>query len=178
MWEARFPPLMRPIEKESTTPLSRLALVQYTGQSPRYYLRSIVRFASAAFLLVFFLTNASGHDIITTKLTYTRDISRILARRCLECHSSSASIPLTTYEQVRPGRFPSSSRFYHARCLPGSSQGFGDLVPDNGLNPGILLDHCRVGHRRIAAKAIPRFFRQQKRLPRSQRPLPGRLSAT
>jgi len=42
-----------------------------------------------------------AHDPITTKLTYNAEISRILASRCLSCHATG-SVPLTTYEQVRP----------------------------------------------------------------------------
>jgi hypothetical protein len=44
----------------------------------------------------------AAHDIITTKLTYTRDVSRILARRCASCHGEGSALPLTTYREVRP----------------------------------------------------------------------------
>jgi len=43
-----------------------------------------------------------AHDIITTNLTYARDISRILVRHCSSCHGAQSTIPLTSYEQVRP----------------------------------------------------------------------------
>jgi hypothetical protein len=36
-----------------------------------------------------------AHDIITTNLTYTRDISRIVARHCSGCHGAQSAIPLT-----------------------------------------------------------------------------------
>lgn len=42
-----------------------------------------------------------AHDPITTKLTYNAEISRILAGRCLSCHATG-SVPLTTYQEVRP----------------------------------------------------------------------------
>jgi hypothetical protein len=75
-----------------------------------------------------------AHDIITTKLTYTRDISRIFARRCQACHSSTDSIPLTTYEQVRPWAVSIKEQILSRQMPPwGAVKGFGDLSPDNGL---------------------------------------------
>jgi hypothetical protein len=76
-----------------------------------------------------------AHDIITTNLTYTRDISRILARRCLVCHGSGASIPLSTYEQVRPWAVDIKEQVL-SRAMPpwGAVKGFGDLQPDHALS--------------------------------------------
>jgi hypothetical protein len=48
---------------------------------------------------------ASTHDPITTRITFNKEIVRILGRSCLGCHSErgiASSIPLTTYEQARP----------------------------------------------------------------------------
>ena len=55
-------------------------------------------------LITLFASSAFAHDIITTNLTYSRDISRVFARRCVECHGSESSIPLTNYEKFVPGR--------------------------------------------------------------------------
>jgi hypothetical protein len=76
----------------------------------------------------------TAHDIITTKLTYTRDISRIFARRCLACHGERSSIPLTSYQRVRPWAVDIKEQVL-ARSMPpwGAVKGFGDLSPDNGL---------------------------------------------
>jgi hypothetical protein len=41
------------------------------------------RFAGLFALVV---TPLTAHDVITTRLTYTRDISRIFVRRCVQCH--------------------------------------------------------------------------------------------
>ncbi|HEY7306958.1 MAG TPA: cytochrome c, partial [Bryobacteraceae bacterium] len=80
---------------------------------------------------------ASGvaHDIITTNLTYTRDISRILARRCVACHGEAASIPLTRYEEVRPWAVAIKEQVL-SRAMPpwGAVKGFGDLEPDHALS--------------------------------------------
>jgi hypothetical protein len=45
-----------------------------------------------------------AHEIITTRLTWTQQISRIFYHRCVSCHreGGQAPMPLTTYEQVRP----------------------------------------------------------------------------
>lgn len=79
-------------------------------------------------------TSVRAHDIITTNLTYTRDISRILARRCVACHGAAASIPLTTYEQVRPWAVDIKEQVL-SRAMPpwGAVKGFGDLEPDHAL---------------------------------------------
>ena len=75
-----------------------------------------------------------AHDIITTDLTYTQDVSRILARRCIQCHGSSSSIPLTTYAQVRPWAVDIKEQVL-SRAMPqwGAVKGFGNLSPDRGL---------------------------------------------
>src|ERR1700760_2037425 len=76
-----------------------------------------------------------AHDIITTDLTYTRDISRIFARRCVSCHSQSSSIPLTTYEETRPWAVAIKEQVL-ARTMPpfGAVKGFGSLAPDGALS--------------------------------------------
>jgi hypothetical protein len=77
----------------------------------------------------------SAHDIITTKLTYTRDISRIFVRRCQSCHSANASVPLTTYEQVRPWAVSIKEQVLSRQMPPwGAVKGFGHLAPDHGLS--------------------------------------------
>lgn len=76
-----------------------------------------------------------AHDIITTNLTYTRDISRIFAQRCLSCHSETSSIPLTNYEETRPWAVSIKDQVL-ARTMPpfGAVKGFGNLAPDGALS--------------------------------------------
>jgi hypothetical protein len=76
----------------------------------------------------------AAHDIITTKLTFTRDIYRIFANRCLACHAAGSAIPLTTYEEVRPWAVSIKEQVL-SRSMPpwGAVKGFGDLAPDYGL---------------------------------------------
>src|ERR1700689_3595901 len=76
-----------------------------------------------------------GHDVITTKLTYTRDISRIFAQHCVSCHAEGTAIPLTTYAQVRPWAVSIKEKVL-SRAMPpwGAVPGFGSLAPDRALS--------------------------------------------
>jgi hypothetical protein len=82
----------------------------------------------------------SAHDIITTNLTYTRDISRIMNRRCLSCHAQGSSIPLTNYAEVRPWAVDIKEQVL-SRAMPpwGAIKGFGDLKPDHALTQEEIL---------------------------------------
>jgi hypothetical protein len=50
------------------------------------------------------LPRLEAHEIITTRLTWNEQISRIFYHRCISCHREGGQgpMPLTTYEQVRP----------------------------------------------------------------------------
>ncbi len=82
----------------------------------------------------------AAHDVITTKLTWSRDISRVFARRCVSCHGAGASIPLTTYEQARPWAVDIKEQVL-SRAMPpwGAVKGFGDLSPDRALSQEEML---------------------------------------
>jgi hypothetical protein len=81
-----------------------------------------------------------AHDTITTKLTFTRDVSRIFARRCMGCHGAEASIPLLTYEQARPWAVAIKEQVLSRQMPPwGAVKGFGNLSPDNGLSQEEIL---------------------------------------
>src|SRR3569833_3006475 len=87
-----------------------------------------------AALLLCVATLAAGHDVITTKLTYTRDISRIFEKRCIQCHGENASIPLTSYAEVRPWAVGIKEQVL-SRSMPprGAVKGFGNLARDGAL---------------------------------------------
>jgi len=81
-----------------------------------------------------------GHDIITTKLTFTRDISRIFARHCVSCHGENSSIPLVSYEQARPWAVDIKEQVLNRLMPPwGAVKGFGNLAPDRGLSQEDIL---------------------------------------
>jgi hypothetical protein len=84
--------------------------------------------------------SAAAHDIITTNLTFTRDISRIFARHCVSCHGQNSSIPLVTYEQARPWAVSIKEQVLNRSMPPwGAVKGFGNLARDNGLSQEDLL---------------------------------------
>lgn len=93
---------------------------------------TIVKVAACALAVT---VQLGAHDVITTKLTFSRDIYRIFANRCLACHGAGSSIPLTTYEQVRPWAVSIKEQVL-SRSMPpwGAVKGFGDLAPDHGLS--------------------------------------------
>src|SRR3954449_13223643 len=76
-----------------------------------------------------------AHDVITTNLTFARDVSRIFASHCTSCHGSGTNIPLTTYEEARPWAVSIKEQVL-SRAMPpwGAVKGFGDLSPDHGLS--------------------------------------------
>jgi hypothetical protein len=81
-----------------------------------------------------------AHDIITTNLTFTRDISRIFDRRCMNCHGPAADVPLGTYEQARPWAVAIKEQVL-SRAMPpwGAVKGFGNLKPDHALTQEEIL---------------------------------------
>jgi hypothetical protein len=88
-----------------------------------------------AFLVLAFCLPALAHDIITTNLTFTRDIARIFDRHCMSCHGPAAEIPLSNYEQARPWAVAIKEQVL-SRSMPpwGAVKGFGNLKPDHALN--------------------------------------------
>jgi hypothetical protein len=80
---------------------------------------------------------AAAHDPITTKLTWTREISRIVYKRCAGCHREGgrAPMPLLTYEEARPWAKAIKEEVLERRMPPGGVvKGFGDFVDDGALS--------------------------------------------
>lgn len=75
-----------------------------------------------------------AHDVITTNLTFSRDVSRIFASRCLSCHGSGSTTPLSTYAEARPWAVAIKEQVL-SRAMPpwGAVKGFGNLSPDNAM---------------------------------------------
>lgn len=88
----------------------------------------------AVLLLFALFPTAGAHDYITTRLTWAQEISRILYRRCYQCHGPSASIPLTTYEEVRPWAKAIREEVLERRMPPwDAAPGFGEFRNDPSL---------------------------------------------
>ena len=80
---------------------------------------------------------ASGHDIITTKITFDREIVRIVNARCAVCHREGGSaFSLTTYDQARPWAKAIQEEVLERRMPPwGAVKGFGEFRDDQALTP-------------------------------------------
>lgn len=78
-----------------------------------------------------------AHDPITTKVTWTHDISRIVQARCIRCHGPGGSMPLlTTYEDARPWAKAIREEVLTRRMPKWQAvRGYGDFLNDPSLSP-------------------------------------------
>ena len=76
-----------------------------------------------------------SHDIITTAITWDREISRIVYERCASCHHEDGdSFPLMTYALARPWAVAIKEEVLSRRMPPwGAVKGFGDFRNDQAL---------------------------------------------
>ena len=80
---------------------------------------------------------AAAHDIITTKITFDREIVRIIYARCAMCHREGGSaFSLTSYSEARPWAKAIQEEVLERRMPPwGAVKGFGDFRDDQALTP-------------------------------------------
>ncbi len=80
---------------------------------------------------------ARGHDIITTKITFDREIVRIVYARCAICHREGGSaFSLISYSDARPWAKAIQEEVLERRMPPwGAVKGFGDFRDDQALTP-------------------------------------------
>jgi hypothetical protein len=80
---------------------------------------------------------AWGHDVITTKITFDREIIRIVYARCAFCHREGGSaFSLTSYSEARPWAKAIQEEVLERRMPPwGAVKGFGDFRDDQALTP-------------------------------------------
>ena len=83
------------------------------------------------------LATAAAHDIITTPITWDREISRIVYDRCASCHHDGGSaFSLMTYAVARPWAVAIKEEVLERRMPPwGAVKGFGDFRNDKALTP-------------------------------------------
>ncbi len=73
-----------------------------------------------------------AHDVISTKLTWSREISRVMYKRCIQCHTGDVSF--TTYEDARPWAKAIKEEVLSRRMPPwGAVKGFGEFQDDRSL---------------------------------------------
>lgn len=77
----------------------------------------------------------SAHDVITTAITYSREISRLIYSRCAHCHrTGGAAFSLTAYAEARPWAAAIKEEVLERRMPPwGAVKGFGEFKDDQGL---------------------------------------------
>lgn len=94
------------------------------------------RFCPALVTLAIFLSvHSSAHDVITTPITFSREISRLLYNRCAVCHRQGGSaFSLLTYAEARPWAKAIKDEVLERRMPPwGAVKGFGEFQDDRGL---------------------------------------------
>ena len=86
-------------------------------------------------LIIYVCFVAQGHDVITTKLTWNREISRIVYARCAACHrQGGTTFSLMSYEEARPWAKAIEEEVLERRMPPwGAVKGFGDFRNDEAL---------------------------------------------
>jgi len=78
---------------------------------------------------------AQGHDIITTSITWNRDISRIVLAHCASCHRpGGAAFSLLSYAEARPWAVAIKEETQRRHMPPwGAVKGFGEFRNDTSL---------------------------------------------
>ncbi len=80
-------------------------------------------------------TPGRPHDVITTKLTWNREIARVVYKRCAACHrEGGAAMSLMTYDEARPWAKAIRDQVV-ARTMPpwGAVKGVGSFQNDPSL---------------------------------------------
>src|SRR5438067_1408828 len=85
---------------------------------------------------VFFTPSVYGHDVITTAITFDREVVRILLDKCASCHHAGGpAFSMLTYGEARPWAVAVKEEILRRRMPPwGAVKGFGEFRNDQGLN--------------------------------------------
>ncbi|HEY6274586.1 MAG TPA: cytochrome c [Terriglobales bacterium] len=77
----------------------------------------------------------SAHTFYTTKITWSRDVSRIVYNHCATCHRpGGSSFSLLTYKEARPWAESIKHQVLERSMPPWNAvKGFGDFANDQGL---------------------------------------------
>jgi hypothetical protein len=91
------------------------------------------------FLVVFYLFGAGAllraHTFYSTKITWSKDVSRIVYKNCVSCHHpGGSSFSLMTYKDARPWAEAIKQQVLERRMPPWNAvKGFGEFRDDRGL---------------------------------------------
>lgn len=91
----------------------------------------------AAIVIIGVCASAQAHDIVTTPVTWNREISRIFYSRCAACHrEGGTAFSLVEYKETFPWRTAIKEEVLERRMPPwGAVKGFGDFRNDQALTP-------------------------------------------
>lgn len=89
----------------------------------------------AVLLIALSVGAVQAHDIITTKITFSKEISRLIYKRCATCHrEGGAAFSLMTYEEARPWAKAIKEEALERRMPPWEAiKGFGEFRDDRSL---------------------------------------------
>ena len=138
-----------------------------------------------AFSTVLFLAltgAASAHDVITTKITFDREIIRIVQARCASCHREGGSaFSLMTYSEARPWAKAMQEEVLERRMPPwGAVKGFGDFRNDEALTPEqieLVADWVEGGAPEGEPKDLPEPPKAKPPAPEAKAPMPVAVGA-
>ena len=90
----------------------------------------------SALALLFLCPAARAHDVITTKLLWTQEISRLMNKHCVNCHREGGSaMSLATYEDAWPWAKAIRDEVSARRMPPwGPVKGVGEFRGDPSLS--------------------------------------------
>jgi hypothetical protein len=94
-----------------------------------------MRTPGLAAMFVVGAVSAGAHDVITTKITYSKEISRLFVHRCATCHQpGGSSFSLMTWAEARPWAKAIKEEVLERRMPPWNAvKGFGEFKNDRGL---------------------------------------------
>ncbi len=118
---------------------------------------------------------AWAHDVITTKITFDREIIRIVQARCASCHREGGSaFSLMTYSEARPWAKAMQEEVLERRMPPwGAVKGFGDFRNDQALTPEqieLVADWVEGGAPEGEPKDLPEPPKAKPAVPDRQTP--------
>ena len=102
-----------------------------------------------------------GHEIITTRISWAREVSRIVHQRCASCHRAGGAAPfaLLTYDDARPWARAIAEEVLERRMPPWNPvKGYGEFKHEAGLSQeeiGLIADWVEGGAPRGEDRYLP-----------------------
>lgn len=126
-----------------------------------------------AVLILAAAASLQAHDVISTKITWSREVSRIVYKRCATCHREGGpAFSLMTYDEARPWAKAIKEEVLARRMPPWNAvKGFGDLKNDVGLTQEqleVIADWVEGG----APEGNPQYLPSRPRLGSEPEPPP------